>query len=193
MSRVLIVFGTTHGQTARIAQWMAATLRRDGAEADVVNARDAAGFNPAAYDGVIVAASINAGGYQRPVRRWIRRNLAELRRRPGAFISVCLGVIEERAATQHELGRIMRRFLDGCGWEPVMQRHVAGALPYTRYGWLTRRIMRRIVARAGGDTDTSRDYEYTDWDEIERLARQFHSGLKEPSSPLGPVFTATAV
>jgi menaquinone-dependent protoporphyrinogen IX oxidase len=23
--------------------------------------------------------------------------------------------------------------------------------------------MGRIVARAGGDTDTSRDYEYTDW------------------------------
>lgn len=50
---------------------------------------------------------------------------------------------------------------------------VAGAVPYTRYGWLKRRIMRRLMARANGDTDTTRDYEYTDWEDLNSFARGF--------------------
>jgi hypothetical protein len=33
--------------------------------------------------------------------------------------------------------------------------------------------MRAITAREGGDTDTSRDYEYTDWAKVERFAAGF--------------------
>jgi menaquinone-dependent protoporphyrinogen oxidase len=32
--------------------------------------------------------------------------------------------------------------------------------------------MRRISAKEGGDTDTSRDYEYTDWAAVDRFARE---------------------
>ena len=38
---------------------------------------------------------------------------------------------------------------------------------------MTRWIMRRIVAKAHGDTDTSRDYEYTDWNDVRLFARDF--------------------
>ena len=31
-------------------------------------------------------------------------------------------------------------------------------------------MMRLIVGAAGGDTDTSRDYEYTDWQAVDRFA-----------------------
>jgi menaquinone-dependent protoporphyrinogen oxidase len=33
--------------------------------------------------------------------------------------------------------------------------------------------MRRIASRKGLDTDTSRDYDYTDWDAVDRFARDF--------------------
>jgi menaquinone-dependent protoporphyrinogen oxidase len=33
--------------------------------------------------------------------------------------------------------------------------------------------MRRIASREGGDTDTSRDYEYTDWAAVDRCAVEF--------------------
>jgi menaquinone-dependent protoporphyrinogen oxidase len=33
--------------------------------------------------------------------------------------------------------------------------------------------MKRAVAKAGGDTDTSRDYEYTDWDDLRAVTRDF--------------------
>ena len=47
----------------------------------------------------------------------------------------------------------------------------AGALVYTRYGWLKKRLMRSIAKRDGSDTDMSRDHEYTDWDAVDEFAR----------------------
>ena len=33
--------------------------------------------------------------------------------------------------------------------------------------------MKRIVAKAGGGTDTTRDYEYTDWNDLRAFALEF--------------------
>ena len=33
--------------------------------------------------------------------------------------------------------------------------------------------MRLLMKRDGHPTDTSRDYDYTDWDAVERLGREF--------------------
>ena len=34
-------------------------------------------------------------------------------------------------------------------------------------------IMKHIVAKAGGNTDTCRDYEYTDWNDLRQFAADF--------------------
>ena len=38
--------------------------------------------------------------------------------------------------------------------------------------------MKRIAAKAGGDTDTSRDYEYTDWADLQRFADRFGARVR---------------
>jgi menaquinone-dependent protoporphyrinogen IX oxidase len=64
------------------------------------------------------------------------------------------------------------------GWRPREVAAIAGALAYSKYNVLIRFLMRLIVGAAGGDTDTSRDYEYTDWDAVERFAARFSSRLQ---------------
>jgi menaquinone-dependent protoporphyrinogen oxidase len=41
--------------------------------------------------------------------------------------------------------------------------------------------MKRIVSKAGGDTDTSRDYEYTDWTDVGEFAREFGRRVAAPA------------
>ena len=174
MTHILIVYGTTDGHTRKIAQVLAEDLRANLSSVDVV---DAAGMvrhlSPEGYDGVIVAASVHIGDYQKTVATWVRRHAATLNSMPSAFLSVSLAVVERRAQARTEIISIMERFLERCGWRPTMTRMVAGALLYTRYGWLKRRMMKRIVEKAGGDTDTTRDYEYTDWNDLRDFARGF--------------------
>jgi menaquinone-dependent protoporphyrinogen oxidase len=172
MARILVLFGTTDGQTARIAGALAEAIHDAGLTADLVDASHADPA-PEEYDGVLVAGSVHAGGYQRAVERWVRAHAATLTGRPGAFVSVCLGVLQHDPKVDAELRRIREHFFDATGWHPEIVHVVAGALPYTKYNWLKRWVMRRIVAKAGGDTDVSRDYEYTDWDDVRRFGTGF--------------------
>jgi menaquinone-dependent protoporphyrinogen oxidase len=177
---VLIIYGTTHGHTAKIAAAMADALRRAGVSTDVVDAKHWRQTPaPDAYRAVIVAASVVAGNYQRGVRRWVRAHAAALRTRPSAFVSVCLGVLERKPAVDAQLAHVRQRFFETTGWQPSETKVVAGALPYTKYNWLTRRMMVNIVRKGSGDTDTSRDYEYTDWDDVHAFVRDFvqHAGV----------------
>jgi menaquinone-dependent protoporphyrinogen oxidase len=114
-----------------------------------------------------------------------------LNRRPGAFISVCLAVLQREEKVQQNVRAIMTRFLIASGWRPTMTTTVAGALLYTQYNPLMRWIMKRIAAGAGGDTDTSRDYVYTDWAALRAFVQDFAAGLRRgeaahAASPLNP-------
>ena len=174
MTHILIVYGTTDGHTRKVAQVLAEDLRAQFCSVDVI---DAAGIrrrlSPEEYDGVIVAASVHIGDYQKTVARWVRQHAPMLNIMPSAFLSVSLAVREKRAQVRTEIISIMERFLERSGWRPKITKLVAGALPYTRYGWLKRQTMKRMVEKAGGDTDTTRDYEYTDWNDLRDFAVEF--------------------
>jgi menaquinone-dependent protoporphyrinogen oxidase len=172
MNRILVLYGTTEGHTRKIANTIGDTMRGDGLDVDVVHI-DEAEPDPSHYAAVIVAASVHAGGYQKPVVRWTRAHASQLTRIPTAFVSVCLAILSKNEDGRKEAEAIPQRFLEEVKWHPTVVKIVAGALPYTQYSFFTRWIMKRIVASAGGDTDTSKDYEYTDWNDVRNFATVF--------------------
>ena len=182
MTRILVVYGTTDGQTRKVAQELGIALRRAGVDADVFPASPLAP-GPADYAGVIVAASLHAGKYQRSVRKWVTQHASALRAKPSAFVSVCMMVRDPRQEAQLQLGRTMRGFAESCDWRPACLKPVAGALAYTRYGWLKRWAVKKMAAKLGGDTDTSRDHEYTDWADLRAFAREFLVHMKTAGQP----------
>jgi len=166
MPRILIVYGSTHGQTAKVARFLAGELQGEALEAS--SAPD-----PAPYDGVIVAASVHIGDFQKSVRKWVAAHASSLEAKPTAFLAVCLGVLQAGPEVRRDLEGIVEKFLARTGWRPSETKLVAGAVLYTRYNWLVRWMMKRIAAKAGGSTDTSRDHEYTDWADLASFARRF--------------------
>lgn len=176
-TRILVLFGTTDGHTAKVARALGEAFRAEGASVDIVDAATEVDPRPEDYAATVVAASVHAGGFQRRVGRWVAAHAQALNERPTAFLPVCLGVLEHNPRTDRELSAIIERFLTRTGWRPAVRKLVAGALLYTKYNWLKRWMMRRIVAKAGGETDTSRDFEYTDWGDLTQFARAFRSAL----------------
>jgi len=180
MASLLIAYGTTDGHTTKIANALARAVRTCGADVDLFDtgsARQARSKKADQYDAVIVAASLHAGGYQGSVVRWVRENAAALKTRPTAFVSVCLGVLQHEPAVDRELAAIAHRFFDATGWTPAVWKSVAGALLYQQYNPIKRWMMRRIVAKAHGDTDTSRNYEYTDWKDLSAFGKDFWNSV----------------
>ena len=190
MSCILVIYATTDGHTAKIAGVVADALQSAG---HTVGIADASLNQPHAddFDGVIVAAPVRGGRYLKAVTRWVRDNAAALNARPTAFVSACLGVLQQSPKVDAALQTIVDTFLAETGWRPTVTRRVAGALLYTRYNWFIRLVMKRIARQAGGDTDTSRDYEYTDWNSLRGFAKAFGS-LVEEHRIVGPTVATTA-
>jgi len=175
MTRILIVYGTRQGQTARIVNEMTLILEAGGHDVDVHNLKESRPETLGVYDATIVAASVHAGGYEHEVRDWVRLHAAEFEVRPNAFVSVSLSAANDDAASIAEMDAIIRRFCDSTGWEPGRVVRFAGALVYSEYNWLLKRIMRTIVRKKehGRYTDMTRDYEFTDFEEVRNFARDF--------------------
>ena len=172
MNRILVLYGTTEGHTEQIATAIGNALTASGFDVNTIQA-GTLDPRPADYDGIIVSASVHRGRYQKAVGNWIGAHVAELRDKPSAFVSACLGVMQHDPKVDAELAATIHQFIDPLGWKPTIIKAVAGALFYTRYNFLIRWIMKRIAAKAGGGTDTSRDYDYTDWDDLQVFAEAF--------------------
>jgi menaquinone-dependent protoporphyrinogen oxidase len=174
MTRILIAYGTGEGHTARIAAYLAAILRDHGCEVVAADVKRPGALDLSSLDAVIVGASVHLGVHQKYVRDFARKHHHELDRLPSAFFSVSLAAHDPSEEAREEVRGHIDKFIQETGWRPGMTAAFAGALLYKRYGLLTRWIMRRIVQSKGGtDTDTSRDYVYTDWDQVRRFAEAF--------------------
>jgi menaquinone-dependent protoporphyrinogen oxidase len=144
-----------------------------------------ASLAPDAYDAVIVGASVIVGRHQRPIERFVRENRAALNALPSAFFSVSASAAGQRPEQRADAHRCLERFLDDTGWRPRAAIVVAGEIAYTRYNPIVRWVLKRITARAGGPTDTTRDHDLTDWPRVAEFATAFAASLEAPAvSPL---------
>lgn len=181
MARVLIVFSSFDGQTAHIAERLGAQLARAGHAASVIplGAQDL-GAALAQHDAVLVGGAVHYGRHAHELEGAVRAHATALAARPGAFFSVSMSAARPGKGLA-EARRCVADFVERTGWQPRATATFAGALRYSQYNPFVRFMMRLISAAAGGDTDTSRDHEYTDWAAVERFAREFER-LLEPAA-----------
>ena len=187
--RILIVYASHYGQTAKIAHFIADQLRETGDMVTLSRVEDIRrGMAPGQFNGAIVGASINMGKHQRSIVRFVRENREVLERIPTAFFSVSGAACSPDDATRATARQYIANFLRDTGWHPGTTESVAGAMPYTKYSPLMRWIVGRISRKEGGPVDTSRDYEFTDWKQVRRFAERFAAELPQEQG-----LTASAV
>jgi menaquinone-dependent protoporphyrinogen oxidase len=191
MANVLLVYATREGQTGKIATRLAATLRSEGHAVELFDAdHGPAPGELERFQLIVVGGPIHAQGYPRSIIRFVRAHRALLDRVPSAFFSVGLALASRTSDGRAQTLEVVQRFVEKTGWRPRRIELIAGALPYSKYNFLVRFVMRRITAKEGGDTDTSRDYEYTDWPAVDRFAVELARGLG-PSAATAPVRQAS--
>jgi menaquinone-dependent protoporphyrinogen oxidase len=177
--KAAVFFATREGQTEKIAGHIAIDLRAHGIDADVLNVKEAsASVNWKDYALAFVAASVHAEHHEREMIEFVRRHRNHLEQLRAAFISVTMSEAgaedpaapaDQRQRCAADAQRMIDVFIKETGWTPERCLPVAGALMYTRYNFLIRFVMKRISRKQGGPTDTSRDYEFTDWRGLDRF------------------------
>lgn len=176
---ILVLYGTTEGQTRKIAQFVADRLAARGHVARLVDAAEPGlACDPGAFDAALIAASLHAGHYQSPVVHFVRTHHGALNRMPTAFVSVSLSAASADADDLEGLARCVAEFQHRTGWTPGETHHAAGAFRFSQYDFLKRWAMKYIAYRKGQPTDTSRDYELTDWADLAAFVDRFAGSLK---------------
>lgn len=123
----------------------------------------------AVCDVVVLAGSVYFGKHSRKLQRFAAAQRTNLAKVKSVFVSVSgsarttagLQMAEESAGA----------FLEKTGWTPNQVELVAGGEPYTKYGFFTRWFMVQHSKKLGRVVDPKRDYDFTDWDAVDRFAR----------------------
>ncbi|NAY91307.1 protoporphyrinogen oxidase [Muricauda sp. JGD-17] len=179
--RILIIYGTSEGQTRKISRFMEEVLQAEGHQVVIADATEEPPA-PDAFDAVLVGSSIHAHKYHSAVKHYVQENLQNLNQMPTAFFSVCMAVAYDIEEEHREAHNIAMEFLDKTGWNTHEVIQIAGALKYTQYDYFKKLVMRMIAKKQGGATDTSSDYEYTDWKAVKTFALRFVENIPAKAS-----------
>jgi menaquinone-dependent protoporphyrinogen oxidase len=167
-----MLYGTTEGQTRKIAQFVHDRLVDSGSNVDLMDSTNMAEqeIELSRYDVVIIAASLHSGRYQSAVEHFVNQRRDALNAMPSAFVSVSLSAAGDDEDDIQGLAKCVSDFKRVTGWQPRWVHHSAGAFRYTQYDFFKRWALKYIAWRKGAPTDTSRDYELTDWDALGQFA-----------------------
>ena len=169
--KTLILFSTRDGQTREIAAYLASELKELGIYSDVVNLNRAEEIAGQEYDRVVIGASIRYGHFHSALDRFVKKNTAALQAIPSAFFAVNL-VARKPEKRSPQTNSYTRKFLLRSPWQPDACAVFAGALRYPRYRWFDRFMIRLIMKMTGGETDTSKEVVYTDWEQVAGFAKE---------------------
>ena len=170
MAHTLLLYSTNYGLSKRICERIRDCVKEGGGEATV---QPLVGHevDPKMFDAIVIGASIRYGKHGPAVLQFIRKNQALLESRPSALFSVNL-VARKPSKNTPQTNPYLGRLVAQSPWKPKLLGVFAGEVDYSRYGPIDRRIVRLIMWITKGPTDFAAKVQYTDWDEVDRFARQ---------------------
>ncbi|MBZ0230577.1 MAG: protoporphyrinogen oxidase [Bauldia sp.] len=175
--RVLICYGTTEGQTRKIAGFIADIVRKHGHEAALFDATDADDTEPSKAGAAILAGSIHMGRYQSALVHRARAWHERLNAMPSVFVSVSLSAVGDDPHERAEIDEIAQKMLHDTGWRPGATLQAAGAFRFTQYDFFKRWVMKLIALQRRQAVDMKSDKEYTDWAAVTAFTEDFLAKL----------------
>jgi menaquinone-dependent protoporphyrinogen oxidase len=171
MSSFLLAYSTTDGHTGHICERLQQVIEQRGHSAKVVLLAQADALDLAAFDAIVIGASIRYGKHQPQVAQFIARHQALLQSKANAFFTVNI-VARKPNKNRPENNPYLIKFLRSISWKPRLLGVFAGKLDYPRYRFLDRLMIRFIMLITSGPTDPTAVIEFTDWQQVDAFGRK---------------------
>ncbi|MCW4006921.1 MAG: flavodoxin domain-containing protein [Candidatus Bathyarchaeota archaeon] len=176
MVKALIVYGTRSGSTRATAEDIAQTLRQEGLEAKVADAKKEKTDSIAQYDLVVVGSGIQINKWTGEPEKFLKKFQKELAQKKVALF-VCCGSAATYDANKdpQEIEKARHRYLDEkaakYNLQPIALGFFGGIYDYNNMSWIMKKFMeaeRPKIAAAfkenpSGVYDTRNIREIYDW------------------------------
>ncbi|PML93297.1 menaquinone-dependent protoporphyrinogen IX dehydrogenase [Vibrio breoganii] len=165
MKKAALLYSTCDGQTRKISAHIESEL--EGFECESFDLASIDTLDLLKFDRVVIGASIRYGHLSKKLYQFIQKHLVQLEQVNAAFFCVNLTARkEDQGKDTPEGSAYIKTFLKKSPWEPKLIGVFAGALRYPRYNFFDKFMIRFIMSMTGGETDTSKEVEYTNWGKV---------------------------
>lgn len=172
MQKALFLYSSREGQTLKIINYIRDELPE--LDCEVVDLHQAEHIDLLAYDRILIGASIRYGHLNKKLYQFIEQHKAELQTAKSAFFCVNLTARKKDQGKDTPQGSVyIKTFLNKSPWQPTLIGVFAGALYYPRYRFFDKIMIRFIMSLTGGETDTSKEVEYTNWKKVSIFSQKF--------------------
>ena len=173
---VLIAFGSTEGQTRKIARHIETSLQAAGHSVTLLDCSESRQAPPvSSFDAAIVAGSVHNKRHQDSVVGFAYAERDGLASIPSAFISVSLSIIAKDGET--EAREYVHDFIAETEWSPRETHLAAGAVRYLEYDFFKEFTVKQLVLEDEAVPDKSEgNPEYTDWAALDAFVGSFLKG-----------------
>ena len=166
----LIIYSSTDGQTKKICETIKENLP-SGNKFQLISLDEALHFNLEKCEKIIIGASIRYGRHNKKVIDFIIKNKNILNLKKTAFFSVNV-VARKKEKSTPETNPYVLKFLKKTNWKPNKLSVFAGKVDYPNYNFINKIVIRFIMMITKGPTDINNSYEFTNWENVRKFAKE---------------------
>lgn len=169
--KILVTYATKAGSTAGVAEAIAQTLSKQGAQVDVLPMQEVQDLTP--YQAVVAGSAIRGNEWLPEAMQFLEANRAELNQKPFAAFMVCITLSMAQADKYRTSVRDWLAPVRALV-SPVSEGYFAGALDFSKLARNRQTFMMRIPVfmRLWKEGD------HRDWDAIHVWAKELPSLLQ---------------
>ena len=170
MSDTLIIYSSTDGHTKIICSRLTNSFK-DGDKVKIISLDEAKKFELSDFKKIIIGASIRYGNHSKKLYKFIDLNKDVLNQNYSIFFSVNV-VARKLDKSTPDTNPYIKKFLKISNWRPKKIGVFAGKVDYPNYGFFDKYTIKFIMFLTNGPTDTSKSYEFTDWNRVDQFAKE---------------------
>ena len=167
MKKILLTYSTVDGHTKTICEKILSYS--ETSQVDILPIDSS--INIKDYDTVVIGASIRYGKYRDEIFEFIKENEQLLNSKYNSLFSVNV-VARKENKNKPETNPYLLKFLNKISWQPKILDVFAGKIDYPKYKFLDKYAIKFIMWITKGPTDTSKVYEFTDWNRVKSFAEK---------------------
>ncbi len=166
----LIIYSSTDGQTKKICETIKAHISSNN-NFKIISLNEALNLNLEKCKKIILGASIRYGRHNKNVLNFVIKNKNILNSKKTAFFSVNV-VARKKEKSTPETNPYVIKFLKQTNWKPSKLSVFAGKVDYPNYNFINRNVIRFIMKITKGPTDINNSYEFTNWENVRKFAKE---------------------
>ena len=125
------------------------------------------------FDQIVIGASVKYGDHNKKVYEFVKKNRVLLEKKKTVFFSVNATARKSEKNTPKTNPYIIK-FLKKTNWTPDHIGVFAGMIDFPNYNFIEKYIIKLIMWITNGPTDTSKTFEFTNWDDVKKFSEEIN-------------------